>query len=441
MKIAFYITNSNFKDIDCCNIENGNPGIGGTYYAMLQLVYALSSIDNDTYYLLMDEDMKVPSNVNKIIINKETSLCNVIISKEIEYLVLNKIGPNTLPKTFFDSIRETKISVIVWVHCFISNKIMNQLSEEELVKKVVAVSRTFYYTWLDHSIFKKACYIYNMFDMTMPLKIKDFFKRGNNVVYVGAINYVKGVHCITQAWRKVIKTIPDANLYIIGSGKLYSSFIECGRFGIADKYYERRVLKPILDHGEIDKSVHFLGIMGDNKWEIMNDCKVGIVNANSWETFGYTMLEMQLAGMQVTGYKSPGLIDTMHSSAGLLYDNSDDLADVLVYLLNNNNFNNSHSIEFVEKTFSKNKIVTQWVDLFHNRTNQINTLKDLENIDLKYLSLLRINKKLKSLLPFLPSITIYRDLFITIDRYIFNLKDISKIKYKIYRLFNNKVYK
>ena len=318
---------------------------------------------------------------------------------------------------------------------------MNQLSEEELVKKVVAVSRTFYYTWLDHSIFKKACYIYNMFDMTMPLKIKDFFKRGNNVVYVGAINYVKGVHCITQAWRKVIKTIPDANLYIIGSGKLYSSFIECGRFGIADKYYERRVLKPILDHGEIDKSVHFLGIMGDNKWEIMNDCKVGIVNANSWETFGYTMLEMQLAGMQVTGYKSPGLIDTMHSSAGLLYDNSDDLADVLIYLLNNNNFNNSHSIEFVEKTFSKNKIVTQWVDLFHNRTNQINTLKDLENIDLKYLSLLRINKKLKSLLPFLPSITIYRDLFITIDRYIFNLKDISKIKYKIYRLFNNKVYK
>lgn len=32
MKIAFYLPNKGLKDIDCRDLEHGNPGIGGTEY-------------------------------------------------------------------------------------------------------------------------------------------------------------------------------------------------------------------------------------------------------------------------------------------------------------------------------------------------------------------------------------------------------------------------
>ena len=32
MKVAFWVNNSGFADLDCSRINEGNPGIGGTEY-------------------------------------------------------------------------------------------------------------------------------------------------------------------------------------------------------------------------------------------------------------------------------------------------------------------------------------------------------------------------------------------------------------------------
>lgn len=42
MNIAFYCKNKNTSKIDCSNLLNGNPGVGGTYYAMLSVAYFLN---------------------------------------------------------------------------------------------------------------------------------------------------------------------------------------------------------------------------------------------------------------------------------------------------------------------------------------------------------------------------------------------------------------
>jgi hypothetical protein len=41
MNIAFYCKNKNISKVDCSNLSNGNPGIGGTFYAMLGVAYFL----------------------------------------------------------------------------------------------------------------------------------------------------------------------------------------------------------------------------------------------------------------------------------------------------------------------------------------------------------------------------------------------------------------
>ena len=443
MNIAFYLTNKYFCSKDCSDLSKGNPGIGGTYYAMLQVSYALSSIMSngvDKVYLLMEEDMKVPDYVKKVVVTSKESLVDAINSLDLDYLVLNKIGPDTLSPLFFDEIRTTGIDTIVWVHCSISEKVMNQLSKEPLVKKVVAVSRLQFYTWYDHDIIKKATYIYNMFDMVNPRPIIEYGKRKNDVVYVGAINSVKGVHHITKAWKKVKTAFPDSNLYIIGSGKLYSAAQECGQYNIAEKYYEYKLLKPILKNGSIDSSVHFLGVMGEEKWDVLNKCRVGISNASSWETFGYTMLEMQLAGMQVTSIKSPGLIDTMNSKSGILYEKPKDLAKSIIALLQNNSYNYSEGVEYAKHTFDANTIVPQWVDLFHGKSKPEASISDIiKTVDFPYLKFVVFNKTIRNILPFLPSVTFYRGYIESFKRIVAVINNPSKIRHKISTVINNKI--
>ena len=430
MKVGFYITNKNFCNKDCSNLRDGNPGIGGTYYAMLQVVCSLSEISKN-YYLLMDADMSVASHINKVVLNETSTLSDEIKRLNIEYIVLNKIGSDTLPPQFFDSIRDTGVKVIVWVHCSIGMKTMNYLSKENMVDKVVAVSRIQYYTWFDHAIFSKATYIYNMFDMVNPSTIIEYKRRKNIVVYLGAINHVKGVHHITKAWRKVKKIIPDAMLLIIGSGKLYSS-IKCGKFNIAEKFYERKLLKPILHKGVLDTSVKFLGMMGKEKWDILNEAKVGITNAASWETFGYTMLEMQLAGMQVASFKSPGLIDTMSPAGGILYDNPTKLADILTLLLLKTDFDYKKSIEYANITFSKSRIVPQWEKLF-NGTLCVDTgaISELSK-ELKIFRYIKLNKAIKQVFPFLPPVIYYRDKLLYMKKIIETISEPQKIFNKLF---------
>lgn len=44
MKIAFYLPNKNLKEVDCHNLEEGNPGIGGTEYIIQSTVHYIRKL-------------------------------------------------------------------------------------------------------------------------------------------------------------------------------------------------------------------------------------------------------------------------------------------------------------------------------------------------------------------------------------------------------------
>ena len=428
-RIAFYYTNSKFADKNCKNITDGNPGIGGTFYAMLQVLFGLQEKYSSSFvfFLFAEKKQILPDNINVVLTPDVYSLQVALKEKHIDCLIVNKIGADTLTKNFFDQIRTANVDVMVWCHCFVSNKGLNILAKEPMVKTVIAVSKTQMLTWYDHDIYKKATYIYNMCDFKNPSNVH-FVKKGNDVVYVGAINAIKGVHYLTHAWKYVLKKYPTSQLYIIGSGRLYNSNAVMGRFGIAEKFYEQKLLKPILRDGKIISSVHFLGIMGVEKWDVLNKCKVGVVNAGSWETFGYTMVEMQLAGLMVASLKSPGLLDTMYPDNGILYDNPKKLATSIIQLLELENHDYDVGINYISNNFSKDVILKKWINLLQGREEAFGF-----NVvgNFKYLKVVKLNHNIRAVLKIMPSFILYRDWYLFFKRALCVLTQPKKIIFKM----------
>ena len=93
---------------------------------------------------------------------------------------------------------------------------------------------------------------------------------GKTVTYIGSLVPTKGFHLLANAWKAVLAEVPDAQLHVVGSGKLYDRNSKLGAYGIAEESYENSFIKGITDRaGELLPSVHFHGVMGEEKKELI----------------------------------------------------------------------------------------------------------------------------------------------------------------------------
>ncbi|SHN08044.1 Glycosyltransferase involved in cell wall bisynthesis [Fibrobacter sp. UWR3] len=437
MKVAFYLTNRNIADKDCRNVLDGNPGIGGTYYAMLLLAQLISlRPETDVELVVFAESLgKLPAGVPCEQTENLQELSKKIETKKIDILVVNKIGKNTLDKSFFHAIRNNNVKVVIWAHCFISYPDLVRYAKNKKIFRIVAVGKEQLMTFCDHSAFKKSTYIYNICNYPI-VKSVPFRERSNNVVYIGSIVSLKGLHLLTKAWPMILKEFPDANLFVIGSGKLYNKNAKLGKYGIAEYFYEKKLLKPILDaKGSIIPSVHFCGIMGREKYDILKTAKVGVPNPSGLtETFGFTAIEMQLAGCSVTTIKCPGYLDTIYDKKAL-YSDPSQLADFVIARLKQKKYDADSAIQFVESEFSAEKILPQWYALFREvyegkscETKIYNTLLESSIRKIK-------NRKLQLFCSFLPSLMFYEWIFGNIFYFFSRMVHIYDTIHKIIRRY------
>ena len=436
MNIAFYLTNKPIENVNCKDISNGNPGIGGTYYEMLLLCYLMTIHQNGRQraILFAESNKNLPSNIEVVIVPSLDDLGKALTKHDIDILVCNKIGENTLDKHFFASIHNTKAKVVVWAHCFIPNKTLSYYSKNEKVARVIAVGKEELFTWCDHKIYNKADYIYNICEYP-DFKLKPFSQRGNNVVYIGSIVPLKGLHILTSAWPKVIEQIKDANLYIIGGGNLYNNNARLGSYGIAEYFYEKKILKPITgDNGQILPSVHFCGVMGAEKFDILNESKVGVPNPSGLtETFGITAVEMQLAGNLITTMKCPGYLDTVERSNSILYDDPLSLADCIIKLLQRVEYNPQEVITSLRHKFSAEVLVERWQQVFDDIYNNVPPVHQAISSDFAPTLRKLKNRRLQKVVPFLPSLMLYEDAFLKISYYCNKMLHLNDTVKKIYK--------
>lgn len=434
MNIAFYCRNKNTSKIDCSNLKNGNPGIGGTYYAMLGVVYFLNH-KTDTkhkYHVFAESIDNLPKDLSKIYVANEDELNTNIEKYKIDILVINKTS-NTLDNTI-NAVRSTNVKIIIWGHCFIPYFELGRYADYKNVVRIVAVGKEQLMTFCDHRAFRKSTYIYNLCNYQLPLP-QSFENRKNNVVYIGSIVSVKGLHLLTKAWSKIIEAVPDAQLYVIGSGRLYNQNEKLGNFGIAEYFYEKKLLTPILDkNNKIVPSVHFLGVMGKEKFNILNDAKVAVPNPSGLtETFGYTAVEAELAGCLITTKKCPGYLDTVIGGENILYNNEKDLADNVIKLLKKQKYDSAKVRHELSVKFSNESIISSWEKLFDEIVNDVFPIN--ENIESELASTRRkiVNRKLQKHLPCLPSLMLWEQMFNNIKWLFAKIIDFRTTIEKIYR--------
>ena len=359
-KIALFLDNSKIASVDCSNILQGNPGIGGTECMIITIATLLSMRDNG-----ISVDLYV---LKKGIFPSELNVCVVDTFKEAvervdtvyDYLIFKHDVAHIHDKSLENLKSDLKL--IPWCHVFVCYWELDYYANNPFVSNIINVGREMNDLYRDHKAFKKSNYIYNCLHIPDEIAFEPYEKRQNIVTYIGCIKPFKGFHLLAKAWPKVVKEIPDAQLYVIGSGNLYDKTIKMGRYNIAEEMYENVFMHYLSQEGRVLPSVHFMGVLGEEKNKILAKTKVGVPNPSGiTETFGISAVEMQLMGARIATMRCPGHIDTVKN--GSLYHNADELAQYIIELLNSNHTDYTAALEYFKKNFSYDSIVERWETL------------------------------------------------------------------------------
>lgn len=362
-KIAFYLNNRN--SIDCRTIAEGNPGLGGSEYLIILVPTLLSMRYNDIdVTLYTNYQGELPKELHSIPCDSFHDFASQCSLNKEDYCVVSYTSvQNEIIKTF------SNLKFLIWCHNFVSWKNLDFYANQQNIVRIITVGREQLDLYRDHPAFNKSDYIFNTIP-TESLKermnnIKSLNARKNGVVYIGSLIECKGFLHIAKAWKKVLKAVPDASLYVIGRGNLYNEYAKLGPFKLAEEKFENKFIPCLSYENRLLPSVIFLGVLGNEKFDVIKDCKVGVPNPGGLtETFGLTAIEMQAMGCIVTTIKCPGYLDTVYDKS-MLYGSPSQLADYIIRGLKaTDGVDLSKVFGFIESNFSYDTIIPQWHQLF-----------------------------------------------------------------------------
>jgi glycosyltransferase involved in cell wall biosynthesis len=380
-KIAFYLKNKGFSSVDTRSVLEANPGIGGSEYEILCISHLLTTRNNNIDVLLYVESEGVFPKVKYKVVEDLNECTQDCIKESVDVLILDykHHQKNVINKT------KPFLNYFIWAHNFINYNDLKYFGLASNVKRIIQVGKESLDLYRDHQSFYKSTYINNgvaVRDIDYYLKVIELDKkRKQNVVYIGSLIPAKGFHLLANAWKEIVKEVPEAELFVIGSGKLYDRSSKLGYYQLADESYEKIFIKDILIDGKIMPSVHFLGTLGSEKDQILTKCKVGVPNpSGNTETFGISAVEMQLMGCTITTIKCPGYLNTVHST-NLLYSNKSQLTKSVIKLLKQENHNEQYPqiYKFISDNFSFQNVIERWEFEIYNVNTCVEPNSIVEN--------------------------------------------------------------
>ena len=371
MKIAFYYNNECSTDKDFSGLLYGNPGVGGTEYEILLVSYLLETRDNGLDVCLLTKNEMTLPHLHYHKVGDVDGLCSYCKVNNIDVLVINQSVYNEQTISQFATY-SSDFGLLLWDHNGMNNKKLDMIWKSDQVKRIVCCGREMLDMIRDNAIMEKSTYVYNIF----PIEDKPYYQKkmryddNHNVVYMGALNKVKGFHVLAHSWKRVLDKVPDAHLYVIGSGKLYNSDAKLGRYGIAVEEFEKEIMPCLEDeNGNILPSVHFMGLLGTEKFDIMGKCKVGVPNPTGFsECLPVTTIEMQLMGCNIVTIRHFAYLDTIFNH-NFLYRNCNQLADHIVRRLKAPRDDYDSMYNYISEKFSTEKSIKKWENILSNINN------------------------------------------------------------------------
>lgn len=367
-KVAFYFDNSRISQVDCRDIESGNPGIGGTEYLFLLISTLLTKSDNNIDITVFNTSKGwIPECLKVQIFTSINDAYVYADNHGYDYFVFRPQIGESFEEELKSSSFNGKTKLIPWCHNFITYKQLSLYSKSDMIARIICVGREQMDSYMDLPAYNKSDYIYNCFDIDedtiAAVRNNSFSERKNIVTYIGSIVPAKGFHILAKAWPEIEKSVPDAQLYVIGSGQLYDRNAVMGSFNIAENTYESMFMRYLTNGEKIKDNVHFMGIMGKEKESILLKTKVGVPNpSGNTETFGLTALEFQSNGAKVITKKCAGYMDTVFN--GNLYSDEKNIAKLIINALKSKDLDYESFVKKNDAFFSRDMVIKQWEKLF-----------------------------------------------------------------------------
>lgn len=403
MRLAFFYSNKGLPGFDYSKPDEFNPGIGGTHYQMILLIFYLSQKGYDVSVFCY-EDSIFPINVKKNIIKSYTELMYKV-KNNVDLLIMRAESD----RQYWDCISNCPIKIIFWGHNFYLSSMADFVARTNSIVANVFVGKQQYDRYMDHEIISKSTVIYNM--------QKDYtvFPNMNcekTVVYMGALVPSKGFLELAKLWKRILKKVPDAKLKVIGTGQVYSRNERMGPLGIAAESYENKFLKYLTDNtGTMLESVEFMGLLGKEKFQVFEKATVGVINPTArTEIFSVSIMEMATFMLPVVTLNKNGFPDSIRNGeTGYLCNSLNEIGKKIVYMLQHPDVANvmgGNAKKFIHY-FQPDKIIPCWIHLFdlicnNMKMTYLNPSKPLNN-NMKFLRIgnrfLRYNMNLKMLPP------------------------------------------
>lgn len=376
-KIAFYIELYKYSSVlNNFNLDDGNPGIGGTQYLFLLTVKYLNKLNGSDYaVLLTDGDIKINDSEIPIFVVKSARDAVYFCEKEsIKKLVFNANVASQQPNDLFNS---NSISFILWAHNTLNYRGQQVASIKNSIKRIVCVSYNQMINMEDSPCFHKCVYINNVITENFYERsfLTDYTK--NAVVYIGALFPQKGVHNLLDIWKLVEERVSNAELYIIGGAKIWNTDVFSEGYGGADSFYGR-IIKSRINKLSKPSNVHFLGALDWNRInEIIKTFKIGIVNPSYYyrdETFCMSALELECHGIPVISrQRHDGLNATiLNGETGFLEKSNLEIANAVIRILNNSKLNRklgANARNFASSFFIDQEVL-KWTNILELSTQK-----------------------------------------------------------------------
>lgn len=366
MKIGILLNDSGIENMDLSCPNEGNPGVGGTLYCFLMLIYYLRLFDDIQLTVFHYNDNVLPPAFQSCKVRNAEECVALCQTMHLSFLVHEQMSP---VEEWISLLQKYKVQSVLWAHNYLFLQEMREIPKCEPIKRVVFVGREQYDSYMDHPIIKRSTFIYNFCEDRKMSGVMHNTK-SHTVVYVGSLVEMKGFHILAKEWKHILKKVPDARLLVLGSGRLYDRKQKLGSYGIAEAAYEKKFIKYLTNQeGKILDSVSFEGIVGQGKETFFSEASVGVVNPSAKsETFCLSAVEMELAGLPVIAGGKYGLFDTVKDKkTGYLIGNGRELRKRILELLLDSEKNENmgkYGRIFAREKFDSQKIAEQWHTLF-----------------------------------------------------------------------------
>lgn len=379
MHVGFYLDTAHLNNWDWDDLLKGKLPLSGTDSTTLRLAHELASASSLDITLLTTVSGTSPSATpaSQVEVANFTEAVRYAARYHFDVLVFNNACQSDLTKGV--RLAETlQQPCIVWCHNGPWRRMAQLYAETDAIRRVLCVSHPHANLFREKKIFHKIEVVYNGINTSKYEVSTRSNRTSQSVCYVGALTESQGFHHLIKAWPQIRSSIPEAQLTVVGSPRLYDRNAELGPLGVAAPKYERSSIIPhigsSLEEAKDQLGVKFMGLLSPNQTRaVMQSSSIGVVNPNTergaLETFCVTAVEMQAAETAVVGGRRRGLRETVRNGkTGVLINGPTQLAPTLQRLLDKPEQTRrmgTRGQEWVSKMFDLSHVVTRWEDILY----------------------------------------------------------------------------